>query len=111
MIQPLNSSQDAYHLPVLLEESLEGLNIRPEGRYVDCTFGGGGHSRGILQRLGPKGRLYAYYVILDAIGEDFHDVIEAKRVTDQWQDMIGTLRVAVELHRLLERGPDLRRQG
>jgi 16S rRNA (cytosine1402-N4)-methyltransferase len=60
MIQPLNSSQDAYHLPVLLEEALDGLNIRPEGRYVDCTFGGGGHSRGILQRLGPKGRLYAF---------------------------------------------------
>jgi 16S rRNA (cytosine1402-N4)-methyltransferase len=60
MIQPLNSSQDAYHLPVLLEESLDGLNIRPEGRYVDCTFGGGGHSTGILQRLGPKGRLYAF---------------------------------------------------
>ena len=60
MIQPLSSSQDAYHLPVLLEEALDGLNIRPEGRYVDCTFGGGGHSRGILQRLGPKGRLYAF---------------------------------------------------
>ena len=60
MIQPLNGSQDAYHLPVLLEEVLDGLNIRPEGRYVDCTFGGGGHSRGILQRLGPQGRLYAF---------------------------------------------------
>ena len=60
MIQPLNGSQGAYHLPVLLEEVLDGLNIRPEGRYVDCTFGGGGHSRGILQRLGPQGRLYAF---------------------------------------------------
>jgi 16S rRNA (cytosine1402-N4)-methyltransferase len=60
MIQPLNSSQDAYHLPVLLEEALDGLNIHPDGRYVDCTFGGGGHSRGILERLGPKGRLYAF---------------------------------------------------
>jgi 16S rRNA (cytosine1402-N4)-methyltransferase len=60
MIQPRNGSQDAYHLPVLLAEVLDGLNIRPEGRYVDCTFGGGGHSRGILERLGPKGRLYAF---------------------------------------------------
>jgi 16S rRNA (cytosine1402-N4)-methyltransferase len=68
MIQPLNGSQDAYHLPVLLEEVLDGLNIRPEGRYVDCTFGGGGHSRGILQRLGPKGRLYAFDQDSDARG-------------------------------------------
>jgi len=60
MIQPLKGSQDAYHLPVLLEEALDGLNIRPEGCYVDCTFGGGGHSRGILRRLGPQGRLYAF---------------------------------------------------
>src|ERR1700744_1029755 len=60
MIQPLDSSQEAYHLPVLLEPALDGLTIRPEGRYVDCTFGGGGHSRGILERLGPKGRLFAF---------------------------------------------------
>lgn len=52
--------QQAYHLPVLYQESLDGLAIRPEGVYVDCTFGGGGHSRGILERLGPKGRLFAF---------------------------------------------------
>jgi 16S rRNA (cytosine1402-N4)-methyltransferase len=50
----------AYHLPVLFQESLEALAIRPDGVYVDCTFGGGGHSRGILGRLGPEGRLYAF---------------------------------------------------
>src|SRR5579864_9327068 len=55
-----DKAHQAYHLPVLLEESLEGLAIRPSGTYVDCTFGGGGHSRGILQRLGPKGRLFAF---------------------------------------------------
>lgn len=49
-----------YHVPVLFEESLDGLDIRPDGVYVDLTFGGGGHSRGILQRLGPQGRLYAF---------------------------------------------------
>jgi len=49
-----------YHVPVLYQESLDGLAIRPEGVYVDCTFGGGGHSRGILERLGPSGRLYAF---------------------------------------------------
>jgi 16S rRNA (cytosine1402-N4)-methyltransferase len=55
-----DKDQQAYHLPVLLQESLDGLAIRPEGIYVDCTFGGGGHSRGILERLGPKGRLYVF---------------------------------------------------
>ena len=50
----------AYHLPVLLNECIEGLNIRPDGIYVDVTFGGGGHSRAILQRLGPAGRLLAF---------------------------------------------------
>ncbi|MBI1316175.1 16S rRNA (cytosine(1402)-N(4))-methyltransferase RsmH [bacterium] len=49
-----------YHEAVLLTESVEGLGIRPEGIYVDCTFGGGGHSRAILERLGPQGRLYAF---------------------------------------------------
>jgi len=49
-----------YHVPVLLEEALNGLAIRPEGVYVDCTFGGGGHSRALLERLGPGGRLVAF---------------------------------------------------
>src|SRR5690625_7583520 len=48
-----------YHKPVLLEESVDGLNIKPDGVYVDVTFGGGGHSREILSRLGPEGRLIA----------------------------------------------------
>jgi 16S rRNA (cytosine1402-N4)-methyltransferase len=60
MTTPLHTDESAYHLPVMLAESLEGLGIRPEGKYVDCTFGGGGHSRGILQQLGPKGRLFAF---------------------------------------------------
>jgi 16S rRNA (cytosine1402-N4)-methyltransferase len=49
-----------YHVPVLYHESLDGLAIRSEGVYVDCTFGGGGHSRGILEKLGPAGRLYVF---------------------------------------------------
>ncbi|MCB0763342.1 MAG: 16S rRNA (cytosine(1402)-N(4))-methyltransferase RsmH [Flavobacteriales bacterium] len=49
-----------YHDPVLLQACLEGLNIRPDGVYVDVTFGGGGHSRAILERLGPGGRLIAF---------------------------------------------------
>jgi len=49
-----------YHDPVLLSSCLEGLNIQPDGIYVDVTFGGGGHSKAILERLGPKGRLIAF---------------------------------------------------
>jgi len=49
-----------YHVPVLFEETLDALNIQPDGVYVDCTFGGGGHSRGILQCLGADGVLIAF---------------------------------------------------
>ena len=49
-----------YHLPVLLEASVDGLAIQPNGTYVDVTFGGGGHSRAILERLGPEGRLFGF---------------------------------------------------
>lgn len=51
---------EPYHIPALLEESLDALALRPDGIYVDCTFGGGGHTRAILERLGPKGRLIAF---------------------------------------------------
>jgi len=44
----------------MLQETLDGLEIRPDGTYVDCTFGGGGHSKGMLERLGAKGRLFAF---------------------------------------------------
>lgn len=53
-------TDQAYHLPVMLSECLDGLAINPNGRYVDVTFGGGGHSRAILERLGPNGRLLAF---------------------------------------------------
>ena len=51
---------ETYHVPVMLDESIELLDIRPGGTYVDVTFGGGGHSRGILERLSDGGRLFAF---------------------------------------------------
>ena len=64
----MNSSDTTYHVPVLLNESIDGLNIKSDGIYVDVTFGGGGHSREILRRLGPKGRLYGFDQDSDAEG-------------------------------------------
>ncbi len=56
-----------YHNPVLLKETVDGLNIKKDGTYVDVTFGGGGHSREILSRLGEKGRLIAFDQDQDAL--------------------------------------------
>ena len=62
-----------YHNPVLLKESVDGLNINPDGIYVDVTFGGGGHSREILKRLGPNGKLFAFDQDLDALENTIED--------------------------------------
>ena len=58
--------QNEYHIPVLFNETLEALAIKPGGVYVDCTFGGGGHSKGILARLGETGKLVAFDQDADA---------------------------------------------
>ena len=57
---------ETYHVPVLLKASVDGLDITPDGTYVDVTFGGGGHSREILSRLGPGGRLFGFDQDADA---------------------------------------------
>ena len=62
-----------YHNPVLLKETVDGLNINPEGVYVDVTFGGGGHSREIIKRLGDKGRLFAFDQDSDALKNTIDD--------------------------------------
>lgn len=62
-----------YHVPVMLNECIEGLNIRPDGTYVDVTFGGGGHSRAILACLGEGGRLYAFDQDADALANAIDD--------------------------------------
>jgi 16S rRNA (cytosine1402-N4)-methyltransferase len=58
--------EPTYHVPVLLQEVISALNIRPDGVYVDCTFGGGGHSREILKHLNEKGKLFAFDQDADA---------------------------------------------
>ena len=62
-----------YHNPVLLKETVEGLNIKEDGVYVDVTFGGGGHSKEILRRLGPNGRLIAFDQDEDAVNNALQD--------------------------------------
>ena len=66
-----------YHVPVLLQESIEGLNIQPDGIYVDVTFGGGGHSREILKYLSPKGHLYGF----DQDADAEQNIVDDKRFT------------------------------
>src|ERR1035437_2969010 len=67
MIEP------AYHTPALLNETIEGLAIKPNGIYGDVTFGGGGHSREILSRLGPEGKLLAFDQDEDAVKNQLDD--------------------------------------
>lgn len=62
-----------YHNPVLLKASVDGLNIKPDGVYVDVTFGGGGHSKEILKRLGPNGKLFAFDQDEDALANALED--------------------------------------
>ena len=64
---------DTYHIPVLLNDSIDGLAIKPNGIYVDATFGGGGHSSEILDRLGDEGRLYAFDQDQDALQNRIDD--------------------------------------
>ena len=62
-----------YHIPVMLNECIEGLNIKPDGIYLDLTYGGGGHSREILSRLGNKGHLYGFDQDKDAMDGAIQD--------------------------------------
>lgn len=66
-------STTSYHIPALLEETINGLNIKEDGTYVDVTFGGGGHSRAILEKLGDKGRLLGMDQDLDAWANKLDD--------------------------------------
>jgi len=69
----MTMQNNTYHDPVLLHASLDGLEINPDGRYADLTFGGGGHSRAILERLGENGLLYAFDQDVDAFENQPND--------------------------------------
>jgi len=64
---------EVYHVPVMLKECMDALAIKPDGIYVDVTFGGGGHSREILKHLGPQGRLFAFDQDPDALNNAIDD--------------------------------------
>ena len=74
---------ETYHVPVLLKESVNGLHIKPNGIYVDVTFGGGGHSREILSRLGPDGHLFSFDQDADAENNVFEDSGDAKDCSNE----------------------------
>lgn len=69
----MKNEELAYHIPVLLKESIDGMNLRPDGTYVDVTFGGGGHSKEILKHLGNKGTLVGFDQDEDAERNIVHD--------------------------------------
>lgn len=73
----MSNQSDIYHIPALLSETIDGLNIQPAGIYVDVTFGGGGHSKEILKRLGAKGRLFSF----DQDEDAEQNIINDKRFT------------------------------
>ena len=56
----MNESEQTYHIPVLLNESIDGMNLHPAGIYADMTFGGGGHSKEILRRMDKNSHLYSF---------------------------------------------------
>ena len=87
-----------YHNPVLLQPSVDGLNVRENGVYVDVTFGGGGHSREILKRLGKEGKLFAFDQDEDAVentidDDRFHLIQENFRYTAQFLKFYGIRKV------------------
>ena len=89
--------EEQYHVPVMLEECIEGLNIKPDGIYIDLTFGGGGHSKAILQRLSSEGSLYAFDQDSDAV----KNALDDDRFT-MIEDNFSNLTNQLKLYRLTQ---------
>ena len=117
--------ENSYHIPVLLQECIEGLSIDPAGTYVDVTFGGGGHSRAILEQLSPQGRLFAFdqdpqaqaNVIADArftlIGQNFRHIKRFLRFygVKEVSGVLGDFGVSSHQFDTAERGFSIRMEG
>lgn len=89
---------DCYHIPVMLDECLAGLNIKPDGIYIDLTYGGGGHSKEIIKHLSAKGHLYGFDQDIDAMkgameDERFTFVRSNFRYTKNWMQYYGVEKV------------------
>lgn len=89
---------DCYHIPVMLEECIEGLNIKSNGVYLDLTYGGGGHSKEIIKHLAPEGHLYGFDQDLDAMNgaitdERFTFVRSNFRYIKNWMQYYGVEQV------------------
>lgn len=89
--------QEQYHIPVMLDECMEGLDIKPDGVYIDLTFGGGGHSKAIIQRLSEKGSLYAFDQDSDAI----KNALDDDRFT-MIEDNFSNLTNQLKLYRVMQ---------
>ena len=88
------TTAESYHVPVLLQESIDGLAIQPGGVYVDVTFGGGGHSKEILKHLGAEGHLYSFDQDADAeqniVDDDRFTFVRSNfRYVKQWMRYFG----------------------
>ena len=89
---------ETYHVPVLLREGVDGLAIQPDGVYVDVTFGGGGHSKEILSRLGSKGHLYSFDQDADAekniVNDDRFTFVRSNfRYLNNWMQYYGVEKI------------------
>lgn len=82
-----------YHTPVMLDEAIEGLSIRPDGTYIDVTFGGGGHSRAILQHLGEGGHLLAFDQDADALANNDIDDPRFTLINENFRHLKNFLRL------------------
>ena len=80
---------EIYHIPALLEDSINGLNIKPDGIYADVTFGGGGHSRAILGKLGDNGHLFGFDRDSDALKNAPDDPRLSRKVVSIGSDALA----------------------